>query len=159
MEFTFADPALLADAFRGRLLHWAMVVAGSAAVVGMLDRRGHGPPLFGLPTLAALALCAWGIAAAVSYFGTVARFSALEVRAGTVRVHYGAGPFARSVSMPSDDVQHVLSGQPGKGTYPRGPCYLRLVLRSGETHRSAPTQAATDCKQLRGDIARAVRAP
>lgn len=154
MQEVFADSAALTTDFAQTLAYWAVVVVMGVAVLWVADRGKPASLTVGASISFGAVLLA--IISFAVYSNTVANFAAITVRGSTVRLAYPA-PFARTVTISSEDVQQVLVGLPGKRSYPTVQCYIKLVLRSGGNHRSASReQTVESCKQLRISIERAL---
>lgn len=154
MHEVFADSAALTADFAQTLAYWAVVVVMGVAVLWVADRGRPASLTVGASIAFGAVLLA--IISFAVYSNTVANFAAITVRGNTVHLAYPA-PFARTVTISSEDVGQVLLGLPGKGNSPMAPCYIKLVLRSGGNHRSASRgQTVEACKQLRLSIERAL---
>ncbi len=82
------------------------------------------------------------------YVSTWGRFVQLQVNEAGLELRY-AGSWQLPVRVPRDQVQTVLVGwgKPGR------PCYLRVVLRDGSSHRSAELPApASQCRVLQAQV-------
>lgn len=154
MQEVFADAAALSADFLQTLAYWSAVVAMGVAVLWVADRGK--PTSLTLSGVIAFGAALLGVISFAVYSNTVANFTAITVRGNTVSLAYPA-PFARTVTISSEEVQQVLMGLPGKRSYPTAQCYIKLVLRSGGNHRSASReQTVESCKQLRMSIERAL---
>lgn len=147
MHEVFADAAAMSADFAQTLAWWSAFVVIGVAVLWLAD-RGR-PSALTLRASASLGAVLLGAISLAVYSNTVANFAAITVHGNVVSLAYPA-PYARTVAIPAQEVQHVLVGLPGKRSYPTTQCYIKLVLRSGDSHRSAAReQTLESCKQLR----------
>lgn len=147
MSEIFAAAEQATGAFLSGILAGVLAVLVMACVLlaGLWDahRRLYIKPV------ATFALAAIGCVATVVYLTTVDRFVEVHRAGSVLELHY-AGPFARKVFVERDSIDTVLFGTTGKS--PR-PCYIRIVLKSQQSYRSASLNAdVTACKRIRGEI-------
>ena len=146
MNMEFATAAQVQDGFGTGLT--AMLVAVSAMAIAAYAGGRHLATPLRLRWVAvgyALALCQ---AVGTVYVSIWGRFVQLQVNGPGMELRY-AGSWQLPVRVPRDQVQTVLVGwgKPGR------PCYLRVVLRDGSSHRSAELPApASQCRVLQAQL-------
>ena len=146
MNMEFATAAQVQEGFGTGLT--AMLVAVSAMAIAAYAGGRHLATPLRLRWVAAgyaLALC---LAVGTVYVSTWGRFVQLQVNGAGLELRY-AGSWQLPVRVPRDQVQTVLVGwgKPGR------PCYLRVVLRDGASHRSAELPApASQCRVLQAQV-------
>lgn len=151
MREFFATPAQTSEVFSAAVALGIVVVLSMVIVALLLSwgqyRRSH-LRLIGFLASAGMACVVW-----IAYSSTFACFIAAEVRSSELHLQY-VGPFARDVVVPRDSIDAVLFGTPGKSNYR---CYIKVLLTSGEIHRSATLDGELSiCKKLRTEMLQAL---
>lgn len=147
MTQIFASADQVTGAFLSGISAGFLAVLAMAGVLlaGLWDARRR---LY-VQYVAVFALAAIGCVVLVAYLVTFDRFVEMHRSGSVLELHY-AGPFARKVAVERGNIDTVLYGTPGKS--PR-PCYVKIVLKSQQSHRSASLDAdVTTCKRIRGEI-------
>lgn len=107
-----------------------------------------------LKPAALLALAGFLIVGWDAYSGSYGRFFEAQVQGSELRLRF-AEPLAKDVSLPADSVDTALSGSPGKSNRQ---CYVRVVLKSGGSYRSATLDKEfAACKKLGQDLLQALK--
>ncbi|MDI1245934.1 MAG: hypothetical protein PSV24_11080 [Rhodoferax sp.] len=147
MSETFAATTDVTRAFVFGVSAGALTVCLMAGVVlaGLWDAQRQ---LY-LKSVAAFALLAVGSVACVTYFVTFGRFVAARTTGSMLELRY-AGPLARSVLIERGEIDAVLFGTTGKSARP---CYIKVILKSRESYRSATLDAeVATCKRIRSEM-------
>jgi hypothetical protein len=90
----------------------------------------------------------WCVGATCAYASTWGQFVTLRAQDAVVELRY-AGGWQLPVRLQADEIQTVLVGwgKPGR------PCYLRVVLEDGSSHRSSELPApVAQCRTLQAQL-------
>jgi hypothetical protein len=146
VNLEFATAAQVSDAFSTGFVAVGAVASVMAAVAYLGGRT--------LPTPLRGRWVAWGyglglcVAAAGVYASSWGRFVSLQADAAGLELRY-AGQWQLPVRLQAGDIHTVLVGwgKPGR------PCYVRLVLQDGSSHRSSDLPApAAQCRALQAQL-------
>ena len=146
MNMEFATAAQVQEGFGTGLI--AMLIAVSAMAIAAYAGGRHLATPLRLRWVAVGYALALRLAVGTVYVSTWGRFVQLQVNGAGLELRY-AGSWQLPVRVPRDQVQTVLVGwgKPGR------PCYLRVVLRDGSSHRSAELPApASQCRVLQAQV-------
>ena len=123
----------------------AVLVMACVLLAGLWDAHRR---LY-IKSVTVFALAAIVCVAVAVYLITFDRFVEVRKVGPVLELHY-AGPFAHKVFVERDSIDTVLFGTTGKS--PR-PCYIRIVLKSQQSYRSASMDAdVATCKRIRGEM-------
>jgi len=130
-----------------------LVLASASAILAWADRR-WGKQYW--ESAAALSITVIIVVVWTSYGMNFGRFIAAQVAPDGAHLHF-AGPSGRDLFIASDSVETVLFGLPGKSNRQ---CYIRILLKSGESYRSVTfDREAGACKQLMREINQVLSPP
>lgn len=147
MVIEFGRASDVAECFLA-LLAGALVLIGVVIVVTFVNDRRN-PAALRMRSLVLLGLLGFFCSIPLAYWFSYAEFIRAEVTATGIRLTY-AGPFGGVQAVPRAAIDTILFGTPGKGRV--SPCYLRVLQKSGASHRSRalPLDIGA-CKALRNE--------
>ncbi len=146
MDIEFATPAQVAGDFAA-LLAAVGITFTAMALAAWVGGRTLATPLRGRWVVWGYA-CSLCVGAGWGYASTWGQFAALHAQAAGVELRY-AGSWQLPVRLQADDIRTVLVGwgKPGR------PCYVRVVLKNGSSHRSSDLPApAAQCRALQAQL-------
>lgn len=153
MTASFSTAEALQRQFHDTSIILATMVL-ALAVGGVLDSRRRSPTLSfsSVCTVAAAALV--GVIA-FSHWSAYDQFVQAEVTRADVKLLY-VGRFGKQVVVTHEEVETIRFGSIGKSN--QG-CYIRILLKSGDSYRSATLNNQLDtCKSLRVQMLTALSA-
>ena len=146
MDIELATPAQVAGDFAAVLVGLGITFT-AMALAAWVGGRQLATPLRGRWVVwGYLGLCCVG--AFWAYASHWGRFVALHAQATALELRY-AGSWQLPVRLQADDIHTVLVGSAKPGR----PCYVRVVLKDGSSHRSSDVPApAAQCRALQAQL-------
>lgn len=146
MDIELATPAQVAGDFAATLVGLGIALT-AMALAAWVGGRQLATPLRGRWVVwGYVGLCCAG--AVWAYASHWSRFVALHAQATVLELRY-AGPWQLPVRLQADEIHTVLVGWSKSGR----PCYVRVVLKDGSSHRSSDLPApVAQCRALQTQL-------